>query len=43
MSCDFSVDANVFLSYVKEVLLKNIPKNSIVIMDNASIHKRQDI
>ena len=41
--CDFNIDSNVFYIYVKEVLLKNIPKNSIIVMDNASFHKRQDI
>lgn len=41
--CDFNIDANVFLQWVKQVLLKVIPKHSVLVMDNAAFHKRNDI
>jgi len=41
--CKCSIDSNVFYEYVKEVLLTSIPNNSVVVMDNATFHKRKDI
>jgi transposase len=43
LMCKFNIDANVFLKWIKEVLHKAIPKNSVLVMDNASFHKREDI
>ena len=39
----YNVDADVFYTYVKEILLKEVPNNSVIVMDNASFHKRADI
>ena len=38
-----STNKDVFKTYLDEVLLPNLPKNSYVIMDNASFHKGYDI
>jgi transposase len=38
-----SVNANVFHAWVTQDLLPKLPVNSIVVMDNASFHKRKDI
>ena len=40
---DCSVNSDVFHSWVSQLLLPNLPKNSVVVMDNATFHKRQDI
>ncbi|MGX2974221.1 IS630 family transposase [Ursidibacter arcticus] len=40
---DFSINADVFHSWVKSVLLPELPPNSVLVMDNAAFHKRQDI
>jgi transposase len=40
---DFNVNANVFHGWVDQCLLPALPSNSVVVMDNASFHKRQDI
>ena len=36
-------DSGLFLHWVKEILVPNLKKNQIVIMDNASIHKSPKI
>ncbi|WP_442778849.1 transposase [Avibacterium sp. 21-595] len=38
-----SINSDVFLSWVEKVLLPKLPKNSVIVMDNATFHKRQDI
>lgn len=38
-----SIDSDTFYEYVKEILVKQIPKNCIIVLDNASFHKRADI
>ena len=40
---DCSVNSDVFHSWVSQLLLPNLPKNSVIVMDNATFHKRQDI
>lgn len=40
---DCNVNADVFYSWVTQLLLPNLPKNSVVVMDNATFHKRLDI
>ena len=40
---DCSVNSDVFHSWVSHLLLPNLPKNSVIVMDNATFHKRQDI
>lgn len=38
-----SVNADVFYAWVKQDLLPKLPEHSVVVMDNVSFHKRQDI
>jgi transposase len=40
---DFNVNANVFHGWVVQCLLAALPSNSVIVMDNATFHKRQDI
>jgi transposase len=39
----FNIDANTFYSWVVQDLLPKVPKGSVIVMDNASFHKRDDI
>lgn len=39
----FNVDANVFHAWITQDLLPKLPKGSVIVMDNASFHKRDDI
>ena len=34
-----NVDASVFNTWVEDILLPDLPDNSVVIMDNATFHK----
>ena len=38
-----NVNADVFFSWTMDTLLPNIPPHCIVVLDNASFHKRADI
>ena len=38
---DGNVDIAVFNTWVEKVLIPDLPKNSIVVMDNAAFHKNQ--
>jgi len=38
-----SVDADVFKAWATQEFLPHLPKNSIIVMDNAAFHKRQGI
>lgn len=38
-----SINANVFFAWVEQDLLPKLPPNCIVVMDNATFHKRIDI
>lgn len=40
--CSFNVDSDVFHSWTTNDLLPNLPPNAVVIMDNATFHKRAD-
>ena len=41
--CYSNINSDVFYAYVKEVLLESIPNNSVIVLDNATFHKRKDI
>ncbi len=41
--CNFNIDSDVFHAWVTQDLLFQLPKSSVVIMDNATFHKRKDI
>ncbi len=38
-----STNKDIFKIYLKEILMPNLPKNSYLIMDNASFHKGEEI
>lgn len=38
-----SINSQVFYAYVEHVLLPELPSNSVLVMDNATFHKRQDV
>ena len=38
-----SINSDIFCEWVKQDLLPKLPLNSVVVMDNASFHKRKDI
>lgn len=38
-----SIDTDVFYAWTNQALIPKLPKNSVVILDNASFHKRLDI
>lgn len=38
-----SVNANVFFAWVVKDLLPKLPSSCVIVMDNASFHKRKDI
>lgn len=40
---EFGINSDAFYSWVKDVLLPQLPQNSVLVMDNATFHKRQDI
>ncbi|ULJ61528.1 IS630 family transposase [Wielerella bovis] len=40
---EFSINSDVFYSWVQNILLPQLPPNSVLVMDNATFHKRQDI
>ena len=40
--CDFNIDSNVFHAWVINDLLPKLPTQSVIIMDNATFHKRAD-
>ena len=39
---DCSIDSDVFHTWATEILLPELPACSVIVMDNASFHKRQD-
>lgn len=41
--CDFNIDADVFKTWVTTDLLPKLEMPSVLIMDNATFHKREDI
>ena len=40
--CDFNVNSDVFHAWIINDLLPKLPENSVLIMDNATFHKRAD-
>jgi len=38
-----SINSDVFFAWITQDLLPKLPKNSVIVMDNASFHKRTDI
>ena len=40
---DCNIDADVFFAWVRNALLPSTPMQSVVVMDNATFHKRSDI
>ena len=40
---DGAADSDVFYAWIRQDLLPKLPENSVIIMDNASFHKRRDI
>lgn len=40
---DGSIDADVFYAWIRCELLPELPEGSVVVMDNATFHKRGDI
>jgi transposase len=38
-----SVNTDVFTSWVQQILLPNLPKESVIVMDNAAFHKGKDM
>ena len=39
---DCSIDSDVFHTWVTKILLPELPARSVIVMDNATFHKRQD-
>lgn len=39
---DCNINSDIFHGWVQEVLIPELPKESVVVMDNATFHKRQD-
>ena len=39
--CEYNIDTDVFNTWVENILIPDLPKNSVIIMDNASFHKSQ--
>lgn len=40
---DCNIDADVFVTWTRNALLPSVPEQSVVVMDNATFHKRSDI
>ena len=40
---DCNIDFTVFLAWTKKALLPSVPDQSVIVMDNATFHKRSDI
>lgn len=39
---DCNIDSDVFFAWLTQELLPAIPKNSVIVLDNATFHKRED-
>lgn len=37
-----NIDADVFYAWLTQELLPNVPKNSVIVLDNVTFHKRKD-
>ncbi|MDE1466019.1 transposase [Spartinivicinus poritis] len=40
---DTNINSDIFYAWLTQQLLPKIPANSVIVMDNASFHKRADI
>lgn len=40
---DCNINADIFHAWITQELLPNIPKNAVIVLDNAAFHKRNDI
>lgn len=40
---DCSINSRIFHNWVSTLLIPELPSNSVIVMDNATFHKRQDI
>jgi transposase len=40
---DCNIDADVFVAWVRNALLPSAPAQSVIVMDNATFHKRSDV
>lgn len=40
---DYNIDSDIFLAWLTKDLVPKLPPKTVVIMDNASFHKRKDI
>jgi len=40
---DCNIDSDVFLAWVRKALLPSAPQASVIVMDNATFHRRSDI
>jgi transposase len=40
---DCNINSDVFFTWLTKSLIPKLPENSVVVMDNASFHKRQDM
>ncbi|WP_440867793.1 IS630 family transposase [Symbiopectobacterium purcellii] len=40
---DININSDVFYAWVTQVLIPVLPKNSVIMMDNATFHKKHDI
>ena len=40
--CDFNINSDIFHAWISDELIPNLPPGAVVVMDNASFHKRCD-
>ncbi|CAA2930212.1 hypothetical protein ARSQ2_01335 [Arsenophonus endosymbiont of Bemisia tabaci Q2] len=40
---DININSDVFYAWVNQVLIPVLPKNSVIMMDNSTFHKKQSI
>ena len=40
--CNFNIDSDVFHAWITKDLLPKLPKQAVIVMDNATFHKRSD-
>jgi transposase len=40
---DTNIDSDIFFEWLKKDLIPKLPKESIIVMDNATFHKRKDM
>lgn len=40
---DTNIDSDIFYTWLEKDLIPKLPKDSVIVMDNATFHKRKDI